>query len=71
MNGVNTATAFDPMANLLPVTLAILNKPDSFIRIDERSGFKIYGWNVLMQKAVFCGKVLEAKVKKKHAKFVE
>jgi hypothetical protein len=45
------------------VTIANLNKPGSFVTSNRGNGFTVSGWKVLMEKAVFIGKVLGTKVK--------
>ncbi|CBY15406.1 unnamed protein product [Oikopleura dioica] len=49
------------LQNYVHVTLANLNKPDSFFTSDVGNGFLIYGWQIAMGAAVFCGKVLGTK----------
>ena len=49
--------------NYVHVTLASLNKPNSFFKNDiDGSGLIISGWKVPMASAVFCGRVLGTKV---------
>ena len=57
-------TDSDKLVNFVHVTLANLNKPNSFITTEKGNGFLISGWKILMGTAVFCGKVLAAKVNK-------
>ena len=45
------------------VTLANLNKPNSFFTSDKGNGFVVSGWQIPMAIAVFCGRVLGTLVK--------